>query len=130
MNLNGWDTHFAQEANFPNQAVRLNEALKSIDAHFLKDPNLADRFVFYFYSEFGRILQENGTNGTDHGFGGVHILVGKSLAGYRYKGINDYYPENQNSEFYKTAEGKVRLRMAKIIDIRAVQSQLLLFAGL
>jgi uncharacterized protein (DUF1501 family) len=41
----------------------------------------ADRVVLMTTSEFGRRAAENGSNGTDHGHGGVHFVAGPAVHG-------------------------------------------------
>lgn len=75
---NGWDMHGAQVG-------RMNRQLKTLDLMIgaLVDglgPIWADTMLLVA-TEFGRTVAVNGTQGTDHGTGGLTMLLGGQLAG-------------------------------------------------
>jgi uncharacterized protein (DUF1501 family) len=78
MESDGWDMHSAQ-------APRMAMQLKNLDALIA---SLADglgaawtRTLVIVASEFGRTVAVNGTAGTDHGTGGLIMLMGGALHG-------------------------------------------------
>jgi uncharacterized protein (DUF1501 family) len=76
----GYDTHSAQFFAHSNLLLELAGALKA----FLDDlaaSHLADRVVVLLFSEFGRTVRENGSNGTDHGTAGPVFLAGPAIKG-------------------------------------------------
>ncbi|WP_224367711.1 DUF1501 domain-containing protein [Hyalangium versicolor] len=82
----GWDTHILQgreKGPFAQRAKDLGESL----AAFATDlgPRLADVLVVVL-TEFGRTARENGNGGTDHGTGGVVLLLGGTVRGGRMLG--------------------------------------------
>ena len=77
----GWDTHQNQgrgaQGAFANLCGGLSTALDA----FAKD--LGDRMddvLVLTLSDFGRTARENGTGGTDHGWGNAMLLMGGSVA--------------------------------------------------
>lgn len=85
MDLSGWDTHL-------NQPFRLRRLLGFLAEGLLAlrdglGPDWA-RTVVLVGSEFGRTAQENGSQGTDHGTGGLAILAGGAVSG----GIHGRWP--------------------------------------
>jgi len=80
---NGFDTHVNQARRHAQLLTGLDQALLA----FQKDLNrlgLADRVVTCVFSEFGRRVRENGSQGTDHGVAAPVFLVGKPLRGGLY----------------------------------------------
>ncbi|GIX36387.1 MAG: hypothetical protein KatS3mg126_2166 [Lysobacteraceae bacterium] len=79
--LGGFDTHDSQNADLPPLLETLSRALAAFD-QVLRDPALAaDGLVTTFTaSEFGRTLSNNG-DGTDHGWGGHHFVIGGAVRG-------------------------------------------------
>lgn len=78
--LLGWDTHAGQAPRLANQLRQLDAVIGA-----LKDglgPEWG-RTAVLAATEFGRTAAVNGTNGTDHGTGGVAILAGGAVAGGR-----------------------------------------------
>lgn len=74
----GYDTHYFQR-NRHDQLMR--ELSTSISA-FQQDLTLqgvADRVVGMTYSEFGRRVEENNSQGTDHGTAGPMFVFGKAI---------------------------------------------------
>jgi len=83
MDLQGWDTHFAQPVRLRDLLRLLSEGLVT-----LRDglgPVWRDTVVMVG-SEFGRTAAENGNNGTDHGTGGLAMLAGGAVNGGRILG--------------------------------------------
>jgi len=76
----GYDTHGAQEGVHPGLLAELSGAVKG----FLDDlaaARLADRVAVLCFSEFGRRVQENTSQGTDHGTAGPVFLAGPGVEG-------------------------------------------------
>jgi uncharacterized protein (DUF1501 family) len=74
----GYDTHSVQ---LPLHASLLGELSGALRA-FLDDlaaANLADRVLVLCFSEFGRRVRENGSQGTDHGTAGPVFLAGTGI---------------------------------------------------
>jgi uncharacterized protein (DUF1501 family) len=73
-----YDTHYAQSEPHANLLGELSGALKA----FLDDlasARLAERVLVLCFSEFGRRVQENGSQGTDHGTAGPVLLAGPGV---------------------------------------------------
>jgi len=108
----GWDTHVA-EAN------RLNVALGVLaDGLMAIKQSLGpawDQTAIAVVSEFGRTVAENGGRGTDHGTGGLALLMGGAVAGGRIAGD---WPGLAERQLY---EGR---------DLRATSDYRGLFKGL
>jgi uncharacterized protein (DUF1501 family) len=74
----GYDTHYAQVGYHGTLLSEFSGALKA----FLDDlaaAKLADRVLVLCFSEFGRRVQENGSQGTDHGTAGPVFLAGPGV---------------------------------------------------
>lgn len=78
VDLGGWDTHEYQPGRFKNQVDRLSQGLGA----FYNDlARYQDRLTVVVLTEFGRRLRANRSNGTDHGRGGVLMVLGGRVAG-------------------------------------------------
>ncbi len=89
----GWDHH---DDLLGNQALMLptvSQALLSFrDA--LQELNVADQVTTFTTSDFGRTLTSNG-KGSDHGWGGHHIVMGGAVNGGTFYGeYPEIYPGN------------------------------------
>jgi uncharacterized protein (DUF1501 family) len=78
----GFDTHSGQ----PNQLAQNLQSTCDAIAAFQGDleargGGLADRVLIHLWSEFGRRPGENGSQGTDHGAGGVSFVIGTKASG-------------------------------------------------
>ena len=84
----GYDTHALQGTNAANGAYSvlmgtLNAALSSFYADLRNQGLLNDTLVLQF-SEFGRRIAENGSQGTDHGAAAVMMAMGGAVRGGVY----------------------------------------------
>jgi uncharacterized protein (DUF1501 family) len=81
----GYDTHSAQNPNQANGSYNvlmgtLNDGLFAFYNDLLNQGLLGDTLVLQF-SEFGRRISENGSQGTDHGAGSVMMAMGGGVRG-------------------------------------------------
>ncbi len=82
--LSGWDTHRGQGHTLPLGFARLVRMILR-----LRDGLGAEvwgRTTLLTMTEFGRTVRENGSNGTDHGTGGVMLMAGGAVRGGRVMG--------------------------------------------
>ena len=81
--LDGWDTHDKQENKLTDNFAALDEALialkNSLGPHW-------ERSCIVVCSEFGRTAAANGTRGTDHGTGGLMMMLGGAVKGGKLHG--------------------------------------------
>ena len=86
LEMGGWDTHANQGASQGPLAAnlrRLDEALGALCQALQSSPGLWERSVVLVMTEFGREAAINGTQGTDHGSGGVAFVLGGRVRGGR-----------------------------------------------
>ena len=84
----GFDTHSAQNVNATNGAyynlmATLNDALLAF-YNDLKNQGLLDDTLLVSFSEFGRRISENGSQGTDHGSASAMMVMGGKVNGGLY----------------------------------------------
>jgi uncharacterized protein (DUF1501 family) len=84
----GYDTHAGQNTNQGNGAYAglmgtLNDGLFAFYTDLQTQGMLTDTLVLQF-SEFGRRISENGSQGTDHGAAGLMMAIGGSVKGGIY----------------------------------------------
>jgi len=88
-NMNGFDTHDAQRDVLPIKQRQFSEAMGAFQ-RAMAEMNLSDSVTTFTASDFGRTMQSNG-NGTDHGWGNHHFVIGGAVNGNRIVGdIPDY----------------------------------------
>jgi uncharacterized protein (DUF1501 family) len=75
----GYDTHDGQDQRHPVLLSDLGASLVAWQAD-LKARGLDTRVLTLIWSEFGRRIADNGSIGTDHGAGGLVMLLGTGLA--------------------------------------------------
>jgi len=84
LSAGGWDTHANQGAatgQLANNLGNLGRGIAQLRQVFSEPGD-----VIVVMSEFGRTSFENGTRGTDHGFGNALWLIGNGVAGGRWHG--------------------------------------------
>ena len=82
----GFDTHSAQNpanGTYANLMTTLNDGLLAFYTDLNNQGLLTDTLVLSF-SEFGRRISENGSNGTDHGSASVMLAIGGRVNGGLY----------------------------------------------
>ena len=84
LSAGGWDTHANQGSATGQLANNLANLARGI-AQLRQDFNERGD-VIVVMSEFGRTSAENGTRGTDHGFGNALWLIGNQVNGGRWHG--------------------------------------------
>ena len=110
---NIFDTH-------ANQAVGHSNLLMDISTNIdcfmtdLREQNISDNVMLFFYSEFGRRAMDN-RSGTDHGSGGVAFALGEHVKG----GIYGEYP---SLELGKLEDGG---NLQHNVDFRSAYSTIL-----
>jgi uncharacterized protein (DUF1501 family) len=77
--LNGFDTHDDQLAAHAELLAQLAHGIAYFDL-VLSRLGLGEAVTVFTASEFGRTFTSNG-DGTDHGWGGHHFVLGSALAG-------------------------------------------------
>lgn len=85
--LDGFDTHAGQVQSHAQLMLYLGSA---IDAFYrdLAASGWADKVLSMTYSEFGRRVEQNASNGTDHGTAAPLLLFGQGLNGSGFIGQN------------------------------------------
>lgn len=82
--INGWDTHQAQDRTLPRALERLSGTILTLQKT-LSGP-IWNKTTVLAVTEFGRTARLNGSNGSDHGTGGVMVMAGGALRGGRVLG--------------------------------------------
>jgi len=89
VDLGGWDHHFNEAIALPLVAADLAAGLAAFAQDLGNDFN---RTVVLVMTEFGRRVRENGSLGTDHGHGGMMLVMGGAVAGGRVVLADDDWP--------------------------------------
>ncbi|MFT3846658.1 MAG: DUF1501 domain-containing protein [Lacibacter sp.] len=92
ISLGSFDTHINQEGQQKRLFTELNDAVKS----FVKDLKNHSRFddvLLFTFSEFGRRVAQNASNGTDHGKANNMFFIG---GGLKKQGIYNPLPDLKN----------------------------------
>ena len=77
--LGGFDTHSQQNEWHPQLLKKLNDGLVFFDA-MLGQIGMRDKVTLFTTSEFGRAFVPN-SDGTDHGWGSHHLVMGGAVKG-------------------------------------------------
>jgi len=96
LSAGGWDTHANQGAITGQLANNLGNLARGL-AQLRADFNQAGDLIVVL-SEFGRTAHENGTRGTDHGFGNALWLIGQRVNGGQAHGQWDGLASAQLNE--------------------------------
>ena len=91
--IGGFDTHANQAASHENLLKQVSESISA----FMKDmtaKGYADKITVMCFSEFGRRIAQNDSNGTDHGAAGPMFVIGNKVKG----GLYGEYPSLTETE--------------------------------
>ena len=77
--LGGFDTHSAQALKLPELQQELSDAIAALYAA-TEELGIEQEVTTFTAADFGRTLTANG-DGTDHGWGGHHFIVGGAVNG-------------------------------------------------
>jgi len=92
VSLGSFDTHINQESQQQRLFTEMNDAVKA----FVKDLKTNNRFndvLFFTFSEFGRRVAQNASNGTDHGTANNMLFIS---GGLKQKGLVNEMPDLAN----------------------------------
>lgn len=78
VSMGGFDTHAGQIGRHQNLLTQLSQALTSF-VKDLREDGLLDKVLLMTFSEFGRRVAENGSQGTDHGAAAPLFVVGNRI---------------------------------------------------
>jgi uncharacterized protein (DUF1501 family) len=80
VDLDGWDTHQSQGDDGQGYFAALVTTLsQGLHAFYTDLTNYANRLTLVVMTEFGRRLAQNESGGTDHGHGGVMLVLGGNV---------------------------------------------------
>ena len=83
MSIGGFDNHTDQKTKHADLLGNVGKSLAAL-RQALKDAGKWDDVLIMTYSEFGRRLEQNGSNGTDHGTAAPHFFMGGLVNGGIY----------------------------------------------
>jgi len=92
--VGNYDTHNFQVDDQQGNLTQLSQALAAFHAATV-ELGVADSVTTFTASDFGRSLAVNG-DGTDHGWGGHHFVVGGAVRGKRFYGAMPSLRTNNN----------------------------------
>lgn len=123
--VGGFDTHSSQNPNqtngsYFNLMATLNDALTAF-ANDLTNQSLFQNTLVLSFSEFGRRISENGSNGTDHGAASVMLAMGGRVNGGLYGTAPNLNTDPSNPTLENSAgdvkfETDFRSVYARVID--------------
>jgi uncharacterized protein (DUF1501 family) len=113
----GFDTHAGQGANLGAYVNLMGTVNDSVAAFYvdLSNQGLLGNTLVIVFSEFGRRISENGSQGTDHGAAGVMMAFGGAVRGGLYGTAADLRQDAANPTLESNA-GDVRFET----DFRSV----------
>jgi uncharacterized protein (DUF1501 family) len=83
LQLGGFDTHANEKPAHAGLMTQLADSLTAFQAD-LDAHGRAEQVLTMSFSEFGRRVKENGSQGTDHGAAGPMFVLGKTVRGGLY----------------------------------------------
>jgi uncharacterized protein (DUF1501 family) len=114
----GYDTHAGQTTAYTNLMGTLNDGVFAFYQDLRNQGLLNDTLILQF-SEFGRRVNENGSQGTDHGAAGLMMAIGGSVKGGLYgtsANLQPGHPTLENSSNDIRYETDFRAVYARVID--------------
>ena len=94
VSLGGFDMHDSQLEIHPQLLADLSDSLSAF-YNATETLGVADSVTTFTASDFGRTVSTNG-DGTDHGWGGHHFVIGGAVRGGRFYGTMPSLAQNAN----------------------------------
>lgn len=119
VDLGGWDTHENQGTGAGGAFAGLVGSTTAALAAFMTDMEargIGDRLTVVVMTEFGRRLQENGDQGTDHGHAVPMLVLGSNVVG----GLHGVFPGLAPGQLFEDVDVEVTT------DYRQVLSEILI----
>jgi len=98
--VNGCDTHADQNQRHADLMAQLAQAMDYWDAS-TRSMAVDENVTLFTASDFGRAFASNG-DGTDHGWGGHHFVLGGAVKGGDMYGAFPQYGESDGNSGYKS----------------------------
>ncbi len=117
IDFGGWDTHEHQKQYFP---VLVETLSKSLYAFYNDIKDYHHKTTILVMSEFGRRLRSNKSEGTDHGYGNMMMVLGGQVKGGRMYG---QWPGLESEQLNR------RVDLNITTDYRDVLSEILVHQG-
>ena len=108
ISLGNWDTHDNQVKRIAKEFETLDTGLATLRKTM---KTVWDDVIITIVSEFGRSVHENGTQGSDHGTGGLCLIVGGAADGGRDLG---HWPGLEEKDLFENRDVK------PVYDVRTV----------
>ena len=108
LHLSGFDTHADQLERHSALLRQFSEGMAALRTELI-DAGLWDKVLIMTYSEFGRRLSENASQGSDHGTAAPHFLIGGRVKGGLY-GITPSLQHLQADDLVHTVDYRALYR--------------------
>ncbi|WP_034388805.1 DUF1501 domain-containing protein [Hellea balneolensis] len=103
VSIGGFDTHDSQRNSMPRLQTEISTSVTAFQAAMV-ELGLSDNVTLFTGSDFGRTAIDNG-DGTDHGWGAHHLIIGGAVQGKRiYGSLPDY---DLGSQSYTESRGRL-----------------------
>jgi uncharacterized protein (DUF1501 family) len=96
VSLGGFDNHNLLMQDHPNLMTRVNDAMSAFYAATV-ELGVADKVTTFTASDFGRTLSSN-ADGSDHGWGSHHFVMGGAVQGGRFYGTAPHVSIQSNDQ--------------------------------
>jgi uncharacterized protein (DUF1501 family) len=116
VSMGGFDLHDNLIANQPGLMKQLSDAMAAFYRQMVAQ-GMADKVTAFTASDFGRTLASNG-DGSDHGWGGHHFILGGAVKGKQIYGTPQVVSINNDSKLagYEGHVGQGRLIPTTSVD--------------
>ncbi len=103
VSIGGFDTHDNQRNSMPALQAQISTSIAAFQSAMI-ELGLSDSVTLFTGSDFGRTAIDNG-DGTDHGWGAHHIVVGGAVQGKKIYGALPEY--DLGAESYTASRGRL-----------------------